>query len=174
MRPNLPAVHETTIHVRWGELDPYHHVNHATYLSYLEHARVAALESIGWGMDRIAETGHQVVVVEVDVRFRLPAGGGDELVVQTSIADLRGASSTWRQRIVRGEDTIVEAEVTAACTDLTGQAGPDPGTVPGGPERPARRRLTGRSGRVLASAAMRYLSASRSAGRRRGARRVRG
>ena len=47
MRPNLPAVHETTIHVRWGELDPYRHVNHATYLSYLEHARVAAQKVTG-------------------------------------------------------------------------------------------------------------------------------
>ncbi|MCJ7725157.1 MAG: acyl-CoA thioesterase [Acidimicrobiia bacterium] len=114
-------MYETTIHVRWGELDPYHHVNHATYLSYLEHARVAALESIGWGMDRITETSHQVVVVRVDVRFRRPAEGGDELVVETSLAELRGASSIWRQRIVRGQDLILEADVTAACTDLGGR-----------------------------------------------------
>jgi len=119
--PNLPAVHETTIHVRWGELDPYHHVNHATYLSYLEHARIAALESIGWGMDDIAATGHQVVVVRIDARFRLPAGGGDELVVQTSIDELRGASSRWRQRIVRGDDVVLDAEVTAASTNLEGR-----------------------------------------------------
>ena len=102
----LPAlvfllVHETLIHVRWGELDPYHHVNHATYLSYLEHARIAALESIGWGMDEIAATGHQVVVAKIDIQFRLPALGGNELVVETSIEDLRGASSVWRQRVYR-------------------------------------------------------------------------
>ena len=114
-------MHQTTIHVRWGELDPYHHVNHATYLSYLEHARIAALESIGWGMDRIAATGHQVVVVRADVRFRRPATGGDELAVHTSILELRGASSRWRQVIVRDGEPILEAEIAAACTDLTGR-----------------------------------------------------
>lgn len=114
-------MHEITIHVRWGELDPYRHVNHATYLSYLEHARVAALESIGWGMDEITQTGHQVLVVRVDARFLLPAEGGDRLVVQTCIQDLRGASSVWKQRIVRGDDVILEAAVTAACTNLEGR-----------------------------------------------------
>jgi YbgC/YbaW family acyl-CoA thioester hydrolase len=114
-------VHETAIHVRWGELDPYHHVNHATYLSYLEHARIASLESIGWGMDEIAATGHQVVVAKIEIHFRLPAMGGDELTVETSIEDLRGASSIWHQRIVRGSDVILEADVTAACTNLEGR-----------------------------------------------------
>jgi acyl-CoA thioester hydrolase len=114
-------VHETTIHVRWGELDPYRHVNHASYLGYLEHARVEALESIGWGMDRIAEFGCRVVVARADVRFREPASGGDTLTVRTSIADLRGASSRWHQEIRRGDDLILEAEITAACTNLAGR-----------------------------------------------------
>ena len=114
-------VHETTIHVRWGELDPYQHVTHATYLSYLEHARIAALESIGWGMDEIAATGHQVVVVRAEVRFRVPARGGDELVVRTSIDRLRAASSTWRQVVVRSDTVILEAEITAACTTTAGR-----------------------------------------------------
>lgn len=114
-------MHETTIRVRWGELDPYRHVNHAAYLSYLEHARIEALESIGWGMEEIAATGHQVVVVRADVRFRRAAGGGDLLTVTTGLEALRGASSTWRQTILRDGEVIVEAEVTAACTDLEGR-----------------------------------------------------
>jgi acyl-CoA thioesterase FadM len=67
-------VHRTTIHVRWGELDAYQHVNHATYLSYLEHARVATLESVGWGMHALTAAGYQVVVVRIDIRFRRPPG----------------------------------------------------------------------------------------------------
>jgi YbgC/YbaW family acyl-CoA thioester hydrolase len=102
-------------------LDPYHHVNHAAYLSYLEHARIAALESIGWGMDEIAATGIQVVVVRLDVEFRRPAVGGDQLIVRTAIDILRGASSTWQQQIIRGDTLILEAEITAASTDLDGK-----------------------------------------------------
>lgn len=114
-------MHETTIRVRWGELDPYHHVNHAAYLSYLEHARIEALESIGWGMEAIAATGHRVVVVRIDARFRRPAAGGDILTVRTGLAGLRGASSTWHQTVLRDGEVVLEADVTAACTGPDGR-----------------------------------------------------
>jgi YbgC/YbaW family acyl-CoA thioester hydrolase len=114
-------VHETSIEVRWGELDPYHHVNHAAYLSYLEHARIAALESIGWGMEAIAAAGRRVVVVRIDVRFRAPARGGDRLTVATALVELRGAGSTWRQTVRNGDRVLVDATVVAACTDLHGR-----------------------------------------------------
>ena len=96
-----PLVHRTTIHVRWGELDPYHHVNHATYLSYLEHARIAALESVGWGMDVLTAAGYQVVVVRIYVRFRRPATAGDTLTIDSGVAHLGASESTWRQTILR-------------------------------------------------------------------------
>jgi acyl-CoA thioester hydrolase len=107
-------VHTTTIHVRWGELDPYNHVNHAVYSSYLEHARVAALESADRGLDVLSGAGIQIVVVRSDVRFRAPATAGDELTITTRIADVRGASMVWEQHIHRGEEPIVSAEITAA------------------------------------------------------------
>ncbi len=114
-------MHSTTIHVRWGELDPYGHVNHATYLSYLEHARIGALEDIGWGMEKLRRQGYQVVVVRADVRFRRPATAGNELIITTGIIDLRPATSRWRQQVRHGDDLIAEAEITAACTSADGQ-----------------------------------------------------
>ena len=114
-------MHHTTIHVRWGELDPYHHVNHAAYLSYLEHARVAALESVGWGMDALTAQGYQVVVVRVDVRFRRPATAGDTLIVESGVLHLGASESTWRQTIRRGDEVILEAEIHAAATNLAGR-----------------------------------------------------
>jgi YbgC/YbaW family acyl-CoA thioester hydrolase len=114
-------VHQTTIHVRWGELDPYHHVNHATYLSYLEHARISALESIGWGMDVLTAAGYQVVVVGIEVRFRRPASAGDTLVIESNVAHLGASESSWRQVIRRGDEVIAEATVHAAATNLAGR-----------------------------------------------------
>lgn len=114
-------MHRTTIHVRWAELDPYHHVNHATYLSYLEHARISALEHIDSGMDTLSDLGFQVVVVRVDVRFITPASAGDELVISTRVESIGASASTWRQVIDRGTDRILEATIEAACTDLTGK-----------------------------------------------------
>ena len=114
-------MHHTTIHVRWGELDPYHHVNHAVYLSYLEHARIAALDSIGWGMEAIAAAGYQVVVVRIDIRFRKPATAGDTLTVDTALVHLGASESTWKQTIRRGDEVIVEAEVHSAATNFEGR-----------------------------------------------------
>jgi acyl-CoA thioester hydrolase len=114
-------MHETRMQVRWSELDPYGHVNHAVYLTYLEQARIAALESIGWDMGAIEGLGFRVVVVRADLRFRASAVAGDELAVVSGIAELRPASSVWRQEIRRGGEVIVEAGITVACTDLAGR-----------------------------------------------------
>ncbi len=114
-------MHQTQIHVRWGELDPYQHVNHATYLSYLEHARISVLESIGWGMEALAAAGYQVVVVGIDIRFRRPATAGDTLTIESAVLHLGASESTWRQVIRRGDEVIAEAEVHAAATNLAGR-----------------------------------------------------
>ncbi|NIR36738.1 MAG: YbgC/FadM family acyl-CoA thioesterase [Actinobacteria bacterium] len=114
-------MHDTPIHVRWAELDPYGHVNHSTYLSYLEHGRIDTLDRIGWGMDRLSAAGFQVVVVRADIRFRRPATAGDDLIVTTGVIETRGASTVWGQRITRDEEVVVEATITTAATTLAGR-----------------------------------------------------
>lgn len=114
-------MHRTTIHVRWAELDPYHHVNHATYLSYLEHARISALEDIGSGMEVLSAQGFQVVVVRLEVRFVAPATAGDELVITSAVTSIGASASTWHQEVDRGERRILDAVIGAACTDLSGK-----------------------------------------------------
>ena len=54
--------HRTTIAVRFAELDPYRHVNHAVYLTYFEVARTEALASVDLGLDDVAVAGYQFVV----------------------------------------------------------------------------------------------------------------
>jgi acyl-CoA thioester hydrolase len=121
MLPNLRPVHQTSIQVRWGELDPYNHVNHAVYSSYLEHGRVAALESLDRGMDELSAAGYQVVVVRSDVRFTASATAGDDLVITSRVAKMTGARMIWHQIISRGADQIVEAEIHAACVNESGR-----------------------------------------------------
>jgi acyl-CoA thioester hydrolase len=111
----------TTVAVRWGELDPYNHVNHATYLTYCEEARIGVLDGIGWDMVTLERAGFRVVVVGIDVAFKGPAGPGDSLVVTTTLADLGASASTWHQVITRDGEVLVEATVRAACTDLDGR-----------------------------------------------------
>lgn len=114
-------MHESRLQVRWSELDPYGHVNHAAYLTYLEEARIAALESIGWGMGEIERLGLRVVVARADLRFYRSAAAGDELVITSAIEELRPASSRWRQEIRCRGALILEAGIVGACTDLGGR-----------------------------------------------------
>jgi acyl-CoA thioester hydrolase len=109
------------LRVRWGELDPYHHVNHAVYLTYLETARIAALDGIGWAMSGLAERGYMIVVAELRLKYRRPAAEGDLLTIETAVDEIRAASTVWRQRIRRDGELILSAEVVGAVTDLAGR-----------------------------------------------------
>ncbi len=111
----------TNLRVRFHELDAYGHVNHGVYLNYFEQARVELLDDLGFGLDVLRQRGIQLVVVEVVVRFRSPAGLGERLVVETELDDLRRASSTWRQRLLRDDDELATAVVRSAATDDRGR-----------------------------------------------------
>ena len=93
------ATHRTEHRVRFHELDPYDHVNHAIYVTYFEIGRVDALETIGLGLDVLKGQGYQFVITKIDVRFRRSAGAGDVLNIYTSVASSGRASTVWHQEI---------------------------------------------------------------------------
>ena len=113
--------HLTRLDVRFNEIDPYGHVNHSVYITYLEVGRTDALTACGVPLQLMAERGYQMVVTNIDVSFKLPAEAGDQLTVETAVSRLRRASGTWSQRILRDDDVLVTAEVSAAVTDATGK-----------------------------------------------------
>lgn len=118
--------HRTAIKVRFNELDPYNHVNHSVYVTYFETARTEALADVGLALEDMQSDGHQIVVTDLQVRYRLPAGASEELTVETWVDEIRGASSIWRQRIVRAdaagaEEELVTAQVRGGFTDITGR-----------------------------------------------------
>ena len=113
--------HRTDLTVRFNEIDPYGHVNHSVYVTYLEVGRTEALSDCGVPLEVMAERGYQMVVTQLEVKFRRAATLGDTLVVETEMSELRRASGTWTQRILRGDDVLVTADVTAGITDSTGK-----------------------------------------------------
>jgi YbgC/YbaW family acyl-CoA thioester hydrolase len=115
------VVHRTSIAVRFGELDPYNHVNHAAYVTYFEVARTEALAEVGLALQDLQADGYQIVVTDLRVRYRRAAGAGDELTVETVIDEIRGASSVWRQRILCCGEVVATAELRGGVTDATGR-----------------------------------------------------
>lgn len=118
----MPAmVHRHPVKVRFYELDPYNHLNHSAYIQYFEVGRVELLEALGFGLATMKERGYHLVVTEIETRFLASAGPHDELVIETSVAELRRATSRWSQRLLRGDEVLATQQVTAAMTDTTGK-----------------------------------------------------
>jgi len=121
LRWQAAMAHSTTLDVRFSELDPYGHVNHAVYVTYFEVARTEALAHCELPLDELAHKGYQFVVTNIAVRFRRAATAGERLTITTEVAQVRRASSIWRQQITRGDELLVTAEVTVGITDRMGK-----------------------------------------------------
>lgn len=122
--------HSVSFKVRFAELDPYGHVNHAMYFSYLEFGRTEALMACDLKLDDLVSHGIQLVVTKAEVRFRQAAGPHDILTVETAISQLRRASAVWSQQITRQvadgsggtkTEAVVSAQITAAVTGADGR-----------------------------------------------------
>lgn len=114
-------VHTDRVRVRWSEVDPYNHLNHAVYLTFFEQARIDALADIGFSMGELQALGCQIIVAEVAVKFLKSALGGDEVRIETEMIATRRVSTTWVQRMYRGDELLATIELVAAITDLDGK-----------------------------------------------------
>ena len=113
--------HRTTVRVRFYELDPYEHVNHSVYIQYFEAARAQWLTEIGFSLSRLKQDGIQIVVTEINTRYLASAGPSDELTVETEMIGKRRVSMTFEQRIMRGDQVLVEQTLTAATITTAGR-----------------------------------------------------
>lgn len=114
-------VHEYEVRTRFYELDPYEHVNHTAYFGYFESGRVEALAAAGYGLDVMKRAGFQIVLVEVNARFLMPAKLHETLLVTTSVVEITRATSRWHQDMTRGDDLLATLDVKAAFTNLDGR-----------------------------------------------------
>ncbi len=110
-----------SVKVRFGELDPYNHVNHAVYLAYLEAGRVEAMEAAGAAIHDLRADGWNLVVTDLQVKFKASAVAGDTLLVETTIASMGRVTGIWKQRILRGDQVLIEAELRAGSVDASGR-----------------------------------------------------
>jgi len=60
-------------------------------------------------------------VAEASIRYLRPARLADDLVVVSTIEDIRAASVVIQQRVIRGDELLTEARVTAAFLDANGR-----------------------------------------------------
>ncbi|MEX2424848.1 MAG: thioesterase family protein [Acidimicrobiia bacterium] len=113
--------HSSTIRVRFSDLDPWGHVNHARYLSYFESARIELLDDIGFGIMDMAEAGRQIVLVELTARYHAASSLHDTLEIDTRVESIRRATSHWHQDALSGADVVASLDIRCAFTDSAGR-----------------------------------------------------
>jgi acyl-CoA thioester hydrolase len=103
------------VRVYYEDTDFSGRVYHASYLRFLERGRTEWLRRRGFAHRDLAENSSAVFVVRsLQIEFLAPATIDDLLVVETSVADVRGASIDFKQRVLRTDKELVTAEVLVA------------------------------------------------------------
>ena len=91
-------------------------VYHASYLRFLERGRTEFLRAAGVDQSTLHAEGEGLIfaVRRMTIDYLKPARMDDVLLIETHTADVRGASLTIAQRIRRGEEVLVTADVRVA------------------------------------------------------------
>jgi acyl-CoA thioester hydrolase len=107
----------TDVRIRFAETDAQGIAHHASFVVWLEVARVAYLERYAGGYQAIRERGLEALTTEVDVRYHLAAYFDETLTVWARCTDLRGARFTYEYRITRDGELVAEAYTRHATVD---------------------------------------------------------
>ena len=114
--------HRFALTVYFEDTDAYGIVYYANYLKYMERARSDMIRAVG--VDQAAElraSGSAYAVVEVDIRYKKPGRLGDDLLVVSTVEQVRASSVLIHQRVMRGDEQLTDARVTAAFLDGEGR-----------------------------------------------------
>ena len=108
--------HHMQIRVYYEDTDFSGIVYHANYLRFLERGRTEFLRAAGVDQSTLHAAGDGLIfaVRRLTIDYLRPARMDDVLVVETRTAEVRGASLTIAQRILRGDEVLVTAEVRVA------------------------------------------------------------
>jgi acyl-CoA thioester hydrolase len=112
--------HWLTVRVYYEDTDFTGIVYHANYLRFMERGRTNHLRLLGADHRALFEEtakeapGFAFVVRSMNIEYLKPARMDDVLDVVTEPEEVKGASITLRQRVMRGDELLVEAHVRVA------------------------------------------------------------
>ena len=107
--------HHFALTVYFEDTDTAGIVYYANYLKFMERARSDMLRRAGVDQRGAIESKEGVyVVAEANIKYRAPARLDDDLVVLSEVKAVRAASCVIQQRVMRGEEILTDAMVTAA------------------------------------------------------------
>ena len=107
----------TEVRVRFAETDAQGIAHHASFVVYLEVARVAYLEAHAGGYQAIRDRGIEALTTEVSLKYHRAAYFDERLTVWTRCTGVRGARFRYEYRIERDGELVVEGHTSHATVD---------------------------------------------------------
>ena len=107
----------TEIVVRFAETDAQAIAHHASFVVWLEVARIAYLAEHAGGYRAIQEQGIEALTTGVELRYLRAARFDDRLTVWTRCVDLRGARFRYEYAVEHDGDVIAEGATSHATVD---------------------------------------------------------
>jgi acyl-CoA thioester hydrolase len=115
------GIHHLPIRVYYEDTDFSGYVYHSNYLKFCERARSDFLRLLGVDQNAMFAEGGAFVVRRMTCEFLKPARFDEILTVESSPGEARGARFDIRQRVLRGNDVLFMADVTAVLIDGKGR-----------------------------------------------------
>jgi acyl-CoA thioester hydrolase len=113
--------YETSVKVRFCEVDSYHVAWHGHYVAWMEAGRNELTGRFGLDADQISDLGYLAPVVALELQFRKPARFNEELVVRTSARRTNTATLEFLCTIVDAKGVkCAEGKSVHALTDKNG------------------------------------------------------
>jgi acyl-CoA thioester hydrolase len=115
------GIHCLVQRVYYEDTDFSGNVYHANYLKFCERARSDFLRVLGLDQTAMFAEGAAFVVRRMNCDFLKPAKFDDVLTIETTPREAAGARFELCQRVLRGEDVLFTADVTAVLVDGRGR-----------------------------------------------------
>ncbi|EBA10396.1 tol-pal system-associated acyl-CoA thioesterase [Sagittula stellata] len=114
-------MHIYPIRVYYEDTDMAGIVYHANYLKYIERARSDWVREQGLDQNAMREEDGIVFVVRrIEADYLATAKFDDRLEVRTTVRSVTGVRLVMSQDVMRGEELVFRAEVTAVCVTSDG------------------------------------------------------
>lgn len=112
---------ETTITVRFNEVDAYQVAWHGHYVAWLEIGRMALAQRFGLDPFQLAELGFLGPVVQLELKYLRPARCNDLLTIRTTLEPSEAANLIFISEIIGPEGgSLASGRTVHALTDLQG------------------------------------------------------
>ena len=114
--------HETSLQVRFYEVDAYGVVWHGHYVGWFEVGRNDLTQRYKMGPLQLKEMNLLAPVVELNCQFKLPASFGASLIIQTTMQRTEVAKLIFHYRVLDqgNRKVLATGSTTHVLTDLQG------------------------------------------------------